>query len=193
MGKIRQIKRTHCDVEVAETALPADLRGWLSEQMEEAALLAHTDDGLVWGRVQDGKVRIVHDVFPDVFPLLREETLWQLWLFGPDTELYLWRDGDRWQRRLITEREGDEREYYDERQMLWGVYRQSSHDGFTLVDEGQQGLAHAAPLDVLPDAFDDQRHPLRLRLRHYLAEEPESGLLRVTLSRLVELYEEVQQ
>jgi CRISPR-associated protein (TIGR03984 family) len=195
MGKIRQIEKTRYGVEVMETQLPADLGDWLARQAVQlglTTLLAHADDGLIWGRVQGSEVRIAHDFFPDISPPLRAETLWQLWLFSPQGELYLWQDGGTWRRRAITEGDG-ESEYYDEHQMLWGVCGQQAHDGFTLVYEGQQGLAHAVPLEVPQTAFDGERHPLRLRIRHYLTPEPESGLLRVTLSRLVELYEEVRQ
>ncbi len=194
MSKIRHIERTRYDVEVTEVQLPPDLRGWLAKQMEQATLLAHADDGLIWGRVDNGYLSLAHDLFPDISPLLREETLWQLWLFNPDQEVFIWRDGSRWLRRLIRERTGDEQEYYDETQMLWGLYVRETRAGFILVQEGQDWLLHAVPLTTSKAAFDGKRHPLRLRVRHYLTTDETSGLLRVALSRLVERYiEEVQQ
>lgn len=194
MTKIRQIERTHYDIQVTEAEIPTDLRGWLAEQRKRATLLAHADDGLIWGRVADGQTHLAHDAFPDISPQLRPETLWQLWLFAPDSELFLWRDGGHWRQRVISEQAGDEHEYYDERQMLWGMYYQETRDGFTLVHEGQQGLTHAVPMDVPETTSGDQRHSLRLRVRHYLTKDEASGLLRVSLSRLVELYvEEVPQ
>ena len=194
MTKVRQIERTHYDIRVTEVEVPADLRGWLAEQQEEAVILAHADDGLIWGRAVDDRTHLAYESFPNLSPQLRSETMWQLWLFGSDSELFLWRDGDRWRQRVISEHAGDEHEYYDETQMLWGLYHRETRAGFTLVQEGHNWLPHAVPLAVPETAFDGRRHPLRLRVRHYLTRDETSGLLRVSLSRLVELYvEEVPQ
>jgi len=165
---------------------------WLEVQARSAGLaylLAHADDGVIWGRVdEDGTLHSSHDAFPDVSPPLREGTLQQARLFGPGGELLLWRDGDDWRARLAQDAPADGEDCtYDEPQMLWGYRHIDTTDGFTLVDEGQQGLRHAPPIIAPPGAFAPNDRPLRLVVRHYLTPDRDSGLLRVWLSRLLDV------
>jgi CRISPR-associated protein (TIGR03984 family) len=125
---------------------------------------------------------------------LRALTLQQARLVGPAAELLLWRTEGGWQARLVTDDVGDEVECFDEWQILWGTRCEGSRDGFTLVADGAQGLRHAPPVRVDVRLFDpgENRRPLRLQVRHYLETDTESGLLRVTLSRLVQVTDETQ-
>ena len=47
-------------------------------------LLAHCDDGVVWGRCEQGKWQLSSGPFPDVSPELSAENLQQLRLFGKE-------------------------------------------------------------------------------------------------------------
>src|SRR5207244_1505508 len=61
--------------------------------------------------------------------------------------------------------------------------------GFSMVGD-QRGSRHAAPLECTSADFGNQespRLPLRLDVRHYFAADPDSGLVRVTASRLVSI------
>jgi CRISPR-associated protein (TIGR03984 family) len=169
------------------------LAAWLNEQ--PTILLAHADDGVIWGKVANGSLIISHSVLPDLLPELRAETLQQCRLFNPRGEWLIWRDGASFGTRLITDEEVEEGiEAFDEHQMLWGTYRDDKHsrDGFTVVYEGQ-GLLHAPPIDVPKECFGtepDERklhRPLRLTVRHYL-EDDSDGFARITVSRLVKLW-----
>jgi CRISPR-associated protein (TIGR03984 family) len=80
----------------------------------------------------------------------------------------------------------------DEAQVLWGTQVEATLADFCLVSDGQQGLVHAPPL-ALPvqqwaSKADNLQRNLRLQVRHYLAEEPATGWLRIAFSRLVDLY-----
>jgi CRISPR-associated protein (TIGR03984 family) len=180
-----------------QSALPnsKELRAWLEEQVETHAslnlqwLLAHADDGVIWGVVRDGAL-ITFASVPDVSPPLRLETLQQVRLFSSQGELMVWRDGDNfWNARLLCEVQADEDaawfEAFDEPQMLWGTHGQ--HFGnFTLLRDGAQGLRHAVP-QHLPLEENGKTTPPLLWVRHYLAEE---DFARVEASRLLRLGDE---
>ncbi len=73
----------------------------------------------------------------------------------------------------------------DEPHILWGTDTQSLDHGFTLMRDGAQGLRHAVPLEVM-GTYDERSRPLRLWIRHYLAEEAH-GFTRIVASRLFHL------
>src|SRR5262249_16673186 len=96
----REIISTHSHVK-AETlgALPGDLRAWLVEQARGDTgklglrwLLAHSDDGVIWGKLRDdGQLYLSSDVFPVRGLSLHSATLQQARLFGEHAELLIWR------------------------------------------------------------------------------------------------------
>ena len=190
MAKIREIKPGGCRVTpLSVPDLGDDPATWLSDQARQrglTTLLAHADDGVIWGQVEDGRLITSHDAFADVSPPLRTLTLQQARLFGAQVELLLWRGEIGWLARLVEDAPGSG-EHCDEGHVLWGNQRHDGCKGFTLVHEGRQGLFHAPPVGVLEDAFAGGRRPLRLRVRHYLGADPDTGLVRVAISRLVKV------
>lgn len=174
---------------------------WWLKQAEKyglTTLLAHADDGVIWGKVEGGKLKNSGQLFSHVSPTLRPETLRQARLFGEKAELLLWRDGDGvWHARLLQDEDGVEEGQYcfDEPQVQWGDHVEEEKDGFTLVVDGQQGLRHAVPLsgvsfDELGEETLDRWHPLRLGVRHYLQRNQDDGSLTIVQSRLTRLYAE---
>jgi len=178
---------------VATNEMEKDVKAWLEEQAARYKfkwLLAHADDGVVWGRVHNGRIVTAENLEPDICPPLRKETLQQLRLFAPHAELLLWRDGENhWSARLIRDAENGEepfwREAIDEFQILWGTYAEPLSEGFTLMRDGTQGLCHIVPIE-LSGEFENERRPLRLQVRHYIAED-EVGFARIVASRLLKL------
>ncbi len=190
---------------VAETGmnvegLPA-AADWLRQQAvahQLVWLLAHADDGVIWGRLDGGRLLTSHEAAQGderalaCCPPLREETLQQARLFAQHAELLLWRDGDNaWHARLIRDaREGEPTTWddaLDERQMLWGTRGTPRPHGFTLLEDGAQGLRHAVPMQ-LPLAEGGKTRPPRLVVRHYL--DKNDPFARIVASRLVGLEEE---
>ena len=171
---------------------------WLAGQARRRGLsylLAHADDGVIWGWMDGPDLLLSHQPFPKISPELREPTLQQARLFGPDAELMVWRDGEGcWQARLLCdENECDENApdapwCFDEAQVLWGDRREGEASlGFTLVSDGQQGLRHAVPPPDGEIIFPEPGYrPLRLGIRHYL-EPDEDGMLVIVHSRLTGL------
>lgn len=231
----RTVETTQRTTDTARPPLPrldeteADLRAWLAQQAWPGArwLLAHTLEGVVWGRLTrdaddpgalDAPAQIVlgSDIAafaPSVRGRLIPAQLESCHLFGPDGELFVWRDDNRLHARLYRDRpaavngESGENEengrneaeagseacdYFDEPQLLWGTQTEPAGEqgGFTLVSDGVQGFRHAVPLTQIPfdpwDAAQKQR-PLRLWVRHYLGRDPQDGTMTIAGSRLLRL------
>jgi CRISPR-associated protein (TIGR03984 family) len=141
-------------------------------------LLAHADDGVIWGELCDGELHLSCNTFPEVSPLLRNETLQQVRLFGHLAELLMWRDGSTWRARLIQDY-GESHLYYDEAHLLWGTGVDLKKDGFVLLRQGKEGLRHAPPL-ASPDSQP------KLKIRHYIAYDRDCQAY-IAYSRLVSL------
>jgi CRISPR-associated protein (TIGR03984 family) len=171
-----------------------DAADWLAEKARDyklTTLLAHADDGLIWGRMDGERLISSHDAFPDIAPKLRSLTLQQARLFGPQAELLLWRDREgKWSARLLDD-DGTEKQgyYFDEAQLQWGDHQEGKETrGFTLAADGQEGLRHAPPLPAGEIGFGPSgSHPLRLHVRHYLERDEDDGALIIVQSRLVKL------
>jgi CRISPR-associated protein (TIGR03984 family) len=167
-----------------------DLESWLTTHVGDCKyMLAHAEDGVIWGHFAAGTLRTSHDVFPkECAATLRHETLLQCRLFGPHREVLLWRDDDSaWHARAINEPQLPAGDFIDEDQMLWGTSGQTQQD-FTLLTDGAEGLCHAVPKVVPAGAFNPEKNPrpLRLKVRHYV-EYDHAGVAYIALSRLVDL------
>jgi CRISPR-associated protein (TIGR03984 family) len=162
---------------------------WLEKQADEHRLqylLAHADDGVIWGHFKDGELVTSGDVFAQC-AMLRSHTLQQCRIFGENAEVMLWKVGESWKARLV--RDDNKPECLpDEPQILWGTQKEEEKNGFTLVSDGSQGLKHAVPLTKIPLSQDKKKlyRPIRLVVRHYIQYD-DSGIARIYLSRLVDL------
>ncbi|MCA0350441.1 MAG: TIGR03984 family CRISPR-associated protein [Chloroflexi bacterium] len=171
-----------------------DLVAWLQTQAEINYcqwLLAHSLDCVIWGKFEHGKLQLGCDAAK-----LNFDTLQQCRIFGPKAEVLLWPNTNGWQAVVITDPvESDE--YIDEWQMLWGIAGEPSKtfSGFTRLTDGIQGMQHTLPLLFEPqDRYfgqaDDQQpkhRPARLKVRHILDFDSNTGAAYIRASRLVEL------
>jgi CRISPR-associated protein (TIGR03984 family) len=185
--------KPHCEL-IEDAQSISDLFKWLEEkarQYELKYLLAHADDGVIWGKFLDNQnyhLITSGDVFPQLAKL-RLSTLQQCRAFGKNAEVMLWKVDKTWKARLIN----DEyllklkETYICEKQILWGTQPEAEKNDFTLVSDGSQGLKHAVPLPDIKDKFKEGKRPLRLTVRHYIDYDKETGVARIYLSRLVDL------
>ena len=171
---------------------------WLESQATEYHLdylLAHADDGVIWGRFDQGKLTTADQIpFSNIeLPALRQMTLHQCWVFGQAGEVFLWSEGEAWRSRHISNEWEksylNKNNYIEEDQLLWGT--QATQQGnFTLLQDGSQGLKHAVPTTdrIAIDATDGKKlaKPVRLTVRHYIDYDTEDGMARIFLSRLVD-------
>jgi CRISPR-associated protein (TIGR03984 family) len=179
-------------ISVDSAALGEDPRGWLANRMHQDMpwLLAHADDGVIWGKLQeDGTLLLSSDVFddpieyPSVAVLLRAVTLQQVRAFGPAGELLIWRTDDGFAGRLLNDDQIELEALPDEEHLLWHLgnpVRVDQRTGFALLQEGQQGQRHAPP--VIPQG---RRRPA-LTVRHYVDYDDEDQAY-IALSRLLGL------
>lgn len=164
------------------------LRTWLTAHTKTYALkylLAHAEDGVIWGHCQQELVT-ADQVFPQL-PKLQLATLQQCRLFSKSGELLIWRDpinSSQWRSRLIQDSQPT-RNTLRENQILWGTSG-TEREGFTLLQDGNEGLRHAVPLQGI--RFDEAtaKRPVRLKVRHYINYD-DDGIARIDLSRLVNL------
>lgn len=168
------------------------LVSWLEEQSRECKLnylLAHAEDGVIWGRFDEGQLTTAEKVFHKSkfkvdFPTLRLLTLQQCRIFGQNGELLLWRTGEKWRSRLVQD--NPEVDKIPERQILWGTHGEK-RGNFTLLWDGSQGLKHAVPfIDIALDERNRLINRVRLIVHHYF-DYDDSGVARIHLSRLVDL------
>jgi CRISPR-associated protein (TIGR03984 family) len=169
------------DVTVDET-FELKPRQWLQKEANQDMpyLLAHADDGVIWGKLdKSGKLVLSSDIFSEVKDKLRAKTLQQARLFGKAGDLLLWRVNKSFVGRLIRDGSVPPDDAFEERHYLWGEGIKSE-SGFTLMQEGQQGLRHAPPL---PDAKGART---ALKVRHYVDYDDQDQAY-ISLSRLVDL------
>ena len=180
-----EIKETKYLVETV--TVPVDFGGDIKTWLEQANthnfrwLLAHADDGVIWGDVRDDGLHLSTSLFG---PELRAKTLQMARLFGEIGELYLWKSDDGWSARLVIEGEGHTKEYYDECQLLWGTDVEETDDGFVLLRHGAEGLRHAPPIHEADIKLPLQHKPLRLNIRHFV-DYDKDGQAYVKFSRLI--------
>ncbi len=191
----RKINHWECKVEDLQTdGFAADPAGWFagrSDNCRNALFLAHADDGVIWGRLQDNRLVTSSQLFKkfQVSPPLRAVTLQQACLFNDVEEVRVWRKEDGFQACRLYDVLNEEFDSFDEEQVLWGTRAEDRENEFTLLADGRQGLRHAVPLNVPASSFDGKSlyRPLRLLLRHYLVKDSD-GCVRVYLSRLLGLW-----
>jgi CRISPR-associated protein (TIGR03984 family) len=153
-------------------------------------LLAHCNEGVVWGKREGARWRLSSSVFPEVSPAIGGNVQ-QMRLFGPLRELLIWRADEGYLGRELSDANPlptagplrpDDQQY-----ILVGDRLTAAKEGFSLVADAR-GSRHAVPLTVAESSFGtatQRRWPLRLLVRHYFESDPASGLVRVAASRLV--------
>lgn len=169
-----------------DAAFSKNPRAWLQEKAEEHGLkylLAHADDGVIWGKVTADRLSLSGDVFAEIMVALSAETLQQARLFGPAGELWFWRTPTGFEGRLIMDGEKRPENALDEENYhLWGDQVKQEEGGFMLLEEGQQGLLHAPPLSR---AVQEQER-VALVVRHYVGKDAADQAY-ISHSRLMDL------
>lgn len=154
---------------------PASFGAWIAGQTGYIFALAHADDGVIWGRCDNGRWTWSSGIAP-ASPELRATVLQQLRLFGPDSELFLWRTDAGFAGRTIQDGAGEGVECFDEDQLLWGKPDDKPQAGFRLMREGAQGLLHAPPEEIATVG--------KLTTRNYISYD-DDGCAFVQASRLM--------
>lgn len=169
---------------------------WLRAQVAaDDILLAHADDGVIWGRVVNGALVTAYEAagtnagVRQYCTELRVETLQQARLFSAERELLVWRDDanpQQWHAVRLIDNPNHPNLHQNDFYLLWGTGSQDAQrqlaQSFTLMVDGEQGLRHVVPLQPV----SDKQHA-RLAVRHYWEENDETGFTRIVASRLIGL------
>ncbi|NET88355.1 MAG: TIGR03984 family CRISPR-associated protein [Kamptonema sp. SIO1D9] len=204
MNKLNCELKTICEpvndfINLLETSNPEALFQWLVQKNQEYKqykfkyLLAHADDGVIWGRFEQDGTLITQTEPQELFPKykfakLRWSTLQQCRIFSEKAEVLLWKVNKQPKARLIHDQNLSKDNYICEKQILWGTHgKKDEKNEFTLLWDGQQGLRHAVPFtDLELEADGKLKNRVGLEVRHYL-DYNDSGVARIYLSRLVDL------
>lgn len=176
-------------------AIPSDFADgggvWLAQQTADLVTtdqplyaLIHLDDGVLWGRVENGKLVVPLPTDCDWVPPLRTLTIQQCRLFSRKGELFIWRIAEgQWRGRKVLDAPDTHYETIEENQLLVGN-QIAAHlpNGFMALREKSTGLRQVVPLTAKID--DD--HRLALVVHHYLSEDAD-GQANIKCSRLVDL------
>ncbi len=196
MNNLRTIQSVLKDNTIDLTGFSGNPKDWLCKQPDMGAvawLLAYADDGLIWGKIEGGKLLLAHEVFKNSSPELQVETLQHLYLFSEKAEIHVWKDAGSLKVCRLKDGPDVVEESITRDLILWGtkVFEGPDDRGFTWMEDGGQGLRHAVPLKVDTSKLDEDKllRPLRLSVRQYLDYDAD-GQVFVTAVRLVKLYEE---
>ena len=157
--------------------------------------LAYACDGVAWGVINtDGAIQWGGEAFPGKCPMPAEESLLELRLFGPEREVYLWREENGWRGRLLADsEEGDIPAEFapasESRILRADRVFESGPDGFSRVGDNT-GAEQVVPLVCSDEDFTRRRWPLKLKLRSYFEQDPATGAVRIAAVRLVNLVKE---
>lgn len=163
-----------------------DGTGALPEPSDLPWLLATCHDGVTWGALRNGDLTLSCEAFPKVSPTPERASLLELRLFGPGSDVRVWRSGGHFRGRRIDDApdaalRDDPRAPKPESWLLVGDRAREIRDGFTLLT-GAAGKRQAVPLEV-EASREKQDLPLRLEVCHHLERDEETGALRVALTR----------
>lgn len=169
------------------TGFSANPQDWLINQPtagETAWLLAYADDGVIWGKVQNGKLIQAADVFGETFPRLESDTLQRVHFFGSQAEIRIWRAADGLTAVRMEDVKDPGAAAFSRMYLLWGNSPRKTQPGWSWVEDGQLGIHQALPLDF-PKAAKGR--PFKLQVRYYIEYEKNHGQARAAASRLVAL------
>ncbi len=163
--------------------------------------LAHCNSGVTWGCYEEeGKIwRLGNQVAPEISPPIQRETLQEVRVFGEPGEVLIWRAGTELRGRILRESDSpaDRNDKSnplrpsDECRILRGdrVERNCPHRFTWIADRA--GAEQVIPETVTDDQLRERR--IRLRVRHYYEQDPETGSVRISATRLVALSVEGNQ
>lgn len=173
------------------TARDLSIEGHLTEWIEQHAsadsiLLAHLDDGVIWGYMNAGTLVTSDTADGRISPQLRHETLQQLFLFDANSEVRLWRIDSDFRAVQVKDAEDKNAASMDEKHLLWGTKATSQTEGFTLLEDGTQGLKHLPPSHIFHRDGIILQERIYLTVRHYLTPDTQ-GVNSISMSRLAGL------
>jgi len=156
--------------------------------------LAHCTDGVTWGVCSDRTWQMSSDDFSDLCPEVTEDNLIELRIFGRSAEILIWRNEGTMAGRMLRDSDIEDpnsplKPADEIRIVLGDRLLGKPRGGFSRVGTAR-GLEQAVPLQCSEDDFREGCWPLRLKVRHYFERDEKTGVVRVAVSRLVELYKE---
>jgi len=133
---------------------------------------------------------VIQDKTKELFSPENFAKIQQLYIFGPTSQLLLWREGvTDFKASIIRDIEEPSAEismdpvFMDETYYLWGnAQAEPSSENFTRMAEKDRGFSFDIPDDIPPN------RQVGLHVRHYFQED-EDGQVTIAFSRLIDIIE----
>ncbi|MBF0502755.1 MAG: hypothetical protein HQM09_21655 [Candidatus Riflebacteria bacterium] len=159
-----------------------------SASKDESWLLAHCDDGVVWGHAEpdNERLHLSWEAFAGISPAIKTERLQSLRLFCHNAEILIWKAENEFRGRLLMDAPVSDESMKPLRRSvcLLGTRVVSTSKGFSLLED-KNGSRHAPPLNV---TFCDRPGEAgRINILDYFSKDDESGKIRISASRLSSL------
>lgn len=158
-----------------------EIPGWLKNAgIDTGFIVCWLDHAILFGRIKNGTLCFPEGADPDY------QRLQQLRAFDANRELFAWKTGAGYRRRLrVDGNKGESVEVLDAEQVLWGTSSEELGGGFSRVCDPGRGTELVVPLAGLNLSADRR---LVLVTRNYLGEEPETGQVGFRDCRFVDLH-----
>lgn len=154
-------------------------------------LLAWQNDGVIWGISRKGvaAIELSSEEFPEYSPQFNPKKLLELRLFQHDQEILLWQQDGVLAGRIVTDSEVDTENVmapFSNSFLLLGdkpkLKPNEKKKSFSLI-ESKTGAINFPPVDATN--LKRSGGAGKLHMKNYFEQDPESGMLRVALTRLV--------
>jgi len=153
-------------------------------------LLAFQFDGVIWGRCEQGGWHLSGDIFPEISPAFNRDALLEMRIFNNRREILIWRTNDSFRASELVhdyqDKKADDnplRPQY-ENYLIRGDRVLKVKNGFSLLTD-RTGIRQAVPLECSDDDFKRYRYPFYLELCHYFEQDDETGMVRISATRLL--------
>jgi CRISPR-associated protein (TIGR03984 family) len=176
-------------------SVPAiNLREWITKQMSDNKLeflLAFADDGVIWGRMDNGILTIAREASEKEdkrYVELRDKTLQRAYAFNQGMEVRLFCDeSNHWKAYQVQD--VDEKNVIVESQILWGdkldENDQPIRTGFMRLLADRKGID--PQVYPIKDGFDPEKDCVRLKVHHVVDFNEDTGEAYIKFSRLAGL------
>ena len=152
----------------------------------DAWILGHVTGGVIWGKLISEKIILACDADTSFGPPLNVPALLDMRVFSPDQELRIWKTGMKLKGRLVKEAPEQEKCFAcDEHQIFLSAHRMDSAvcEGVTFSRvRGPSGQIQSLPVD-----WNGKKQKYRLKVRHYFKVSEDTGMLKISESRLLDV------
>lgn len=139
------------------------------KEFDEGYIVCWLDYAVLFGIIKNGEIKFYNNELPDFNKYLQK-----LRVFNDQSELYIWRSGDKFKFRYredgVSNEDGEKVEYIDADQVMYGS-KFNPKDEFIEVSE-KRGIRYKVPRELIgnysAEDLDNNKKRLVLHTRNYI-------------------------